>query len=92
MVKSWLKTASGLKVQQLDIQQQALKLTANRFVFALNKFGITRIGLGIGWCSWLYKHVIFIQFAQQAYNGSLFSCIECGILPAFPFTFLLHFF
>ncbi|KAK3015455.1 hypothetical protein RJ639_006817, partial [Escallonia herrerae] len=30
MIKSWLKTASGLKVQQLDIQQQALKLTANR--------------------------------------------------------------
>ncbi|GMY11780.1 DNA polymerase alpha catalytic subunit [Fagus crenata] len=29
MVKSWMKTASGLKVQQLDIQQQALKLTAN---------------------------------------------------------------
>ncbi|KZV39748.1 DNA polymerase alpha catalytic subunit [Dorcoceras hygrometricum] len=29
MVKSWLKTASGFKVQQLDIQQQALKLTAN---------------------------------------------------------------
>ncbi|KAK2967591.1 hypothetical protein RJ640_030462 [Escallonia rubra] len=29
MIKSWLKTASGLKVQQLDIQQQALKLTAN---------------------------------------------------------------
>ncbi|KAK4488380.1 hypothetical protein RD792_004141 [Penstemon davidsonii] len=29
IVKSWLKTASGLKVQQLDIQQQALKLTAN---------------------------------------------------------------
>ncbi|XAR73998.1 DNA-directed DNA polymerase [Bertholletia excelsa] len=29
MVKQWLKTASGLKVQQLDIQQQALKLTAN---------------------------------------------------------------
>ncbi|KAK4416185.1 DNA polymerase alpha catalytic subunit [Sesamum alatum] len=29
MVKSWLKTATGLKVQQLDIQQQALKLTAN---------------------------------------------------------------
>ncbi|KAK1275209.1 DNA polymerase alpha catalytic subunit [Acorus gramineus] len=29
MVKSWLKTASGLKAQQLDIQQQALKLTAN---------------------------------------------------------------
>ncbi|KAK6116225.1 hypothetical protein DH2020_050021 [Rehmannia glutinosa] len=29
MVKAWLKTASGLKVQQLDIQQQALKLTAN---------------------------------------------------------------
>ncbi|KAL3525683.1 hypothetical protein ACH5RR_014055 [Cinchona calisaya] len=29
MVKSWLKTASGLKFQQLDIQQQALKLTAN---------------------------------------------------------------
>lgn len=28
-VKSRLKTASGLKVQQLDIQQQALKLTAN---------------------------------------------------------------
>lgn len=28
-VKKWLKTASGLKVQQLDIQQQALKLTAN---------------------------------------------------------------
>lgn len=33
MVKSWMKNASGLKVQQLDIQQQALKLTANRFVF-----------------------------------------------------------
>lgn len=32
MVKSWMKNASGLKVQQLDIQQQALKLTANRFV------------------------------------------------------------
>ncbi|XP_051226430.1 DNA polymerase alpha catalytic subunit [Lolium perenne] len=29
MVKKWLKTASGLKMQQLDIQQQALKLTAN---------------------------------------------------------------
>ncbi|KAG6482893.1 hypothetical protein ZIOFF_059532 [Zingiber officinale] len=29
MVRSWLKTASRLKVQQLDIQQQALKLTAN---------------------------------------------------------------
>ncbi|KAG6486780.1 hypothetical protein ZIOFF_055360 [Zingiber officinale] len=29
MVKSWLKTASRLKIQQLDIQQQALKLTAN---------------------------------------------------------------
>ncbi|CAA0840971.1 DNA polymerase alpha catalytic subunit [Striga hermonthica] len=29
MVKGWLKTASGLKVQQFDIQQQALKLTAN---------------------------------------------------------------
>ncbi|XP_058186659.1 DNA polymerase alpha catalytic subunit isoform X1 [Rhododendron vialii] len=29
LVKSWLKNASGLKVQQLDIQQQALKLTAN---------------------------------------------------------------
>ncbi|KAK0605744.1 hypothetical protein LWI29_030308 [Acer saccharum] len=28
MVKSWMKNASGLKVQQLDIQQQALKLTA----------------------------------------------------------------
>ncbi|XP_057948989.1 DNA polymerase alpha catalytic subunit isoform X3 [Malania oleifera] len=29
MVKAWLKTASGLKAQQFDIQQQALKLTAN---------------------------------------------------------------
>ncbi|KAF6171298.1 hypothetical protein GIB67_036966 [Kingdonia uniflora] len=29
MVKSWLKNATGLKLQQLDIQQQALKLTAN---------------------------------------------------------------
>ncbi|KAH9711929.1 DNA polymerase alpha catalytic subunit [Citrus sinensis] len=29
MVKTWMKTASGLKIQQLDIQQQALKLTAN---------------------------------------------------------------
>ncbi|KAL8143366.1 hypothetical protein V2J09_016398 [Rumex salicifolius] len=29
LVKSWMKNASGLKVQQLDIQQQALKLTAN---------------------------------------------------------------
>ncbi|KAF8758225.1 hypothetical protein HU200_010591 [Digitaria exilis] len=29
MVKSWLKTASGIKRQQFDIQQQALKLTAN---------------------------------------------------------------
>ncbi|XP_050380225.1 DNA polymerase alpha catalytic subunit isoform X2 [Argentina anserina] len=28
-VKSWMKKASGLKFQQLDIQQQALKLTAN---------------------------------------------------------------
>ncbi|CAJ2659295.1 unnamed protein product [Trifolium pratense] len=28
-VKTWMKTASGLKRQQLDIQQQALKLTAN---------------------------------------------------------------
>jgi hypothetical protein len=27
-----MKTASGLKRQQLDIQQQALKLTANRFL------------------------------------------------------------
>jgi DNA polymerase alpha subunit A len=26
-VKSWMKTATGLKYQQLDIQQQALKLT-----------------------------------------------------------------
>ncbi|KAJ8430025.1 hypothetical protein Cgig2_008464 [Carnegiea gigantea] len=29
MVKSWLKTATGLKARQFDIQQQALKLTAN---------------------------------------------------------------
>ncbi|XP_022947955.1 DNA polymerase alpha catalytic subunit [Cucurbita moschata] len=29
MVKSWMKNASGIKLQQLDIQQQALKLTAN---------------------------------------------------------------
>ncbi|XVE87107.1 hypothetical protein DITRI_Ditri18aG0089600 [Diplodiscus trichospermus] len=29
MVKTWMKNASGIKVQQLDIQQQALKLTAN---------------------------------------------------------------
>ncbi|GMN30176.1 hypothetical protein TIFTF001_002720 [Ficus carica] len=29
MVKSWMKTAAGIKVQQFDIQQQALKLTAN---------------------------------------------------------------
>ncbi|XP_039062382.1 DNA polymerase alpha catalytic subunit-like [Hibiscus syriacus] len=29
MVKSWMKNSSGIKVQQLDIQQQALKLTAN---------------------------------------------------------------
>ncbi|GLU20032.1 hypothetical protein SLE2022_362500 [Rubroshorea leprosula] len=29
MVKSWMKTAAGIKIQQLDIQQQALKLTAN---------------------------------------------------------------
>ncbi|XP_020261450.1 DNA polymerase alpha catalytic subunit [Asparagus officinalis] len=29
MVKSWMKSATGLKVQQFDIQQQALKLTAN---------------------------------------------------------------
>ncbi|KAL5099247.1 hypothetical protein RYX36_003574 [Vicia faba] len=28
-VKTWMKTASGLKRQQLDIKQQALKLTAN---------------------------------------------------------------
>ncbi|KAL5715404.1 DNA-directed DNA polymerase [Ranunculus cassubicifolius] len=28
-VKSWLKTSSGLKAQQFDIQQQALKLIAN---------------------------------------------------------------
>ncbi|WJX55345.1 DNA-directed DNA polymerase [Trifolium repens] len=28
-VKTWMKTSSGLKRQQLDIQQQALKLTAN---------------------------------------------------------------
>ncbi|KVI09047.1 DNA-directed DNA polymerase, family B [Cynara cardunculus var. scolymus] len=31
-VKKLLKTATGLKLQQFDIQQQALKLTANRFV------------------------------------------------------------
>lgn len=31
-MKKWMKTASGLKIQQLDIQQQALKLTANRFL------------------------------------------------------------
>ncbi|KAK9096970.1 hypothetical protein Sjap_022467 [Stephania japonica] len=30
-VKSLLKNATGLKLQQLDIRQQALKLTANRF-------------------------------------------------------------
>ncbi|KAL6007618.1 hypothetical protein ACLOJK_033117 [Asimina triloba] len=30
-VKNWLKNASGIRLQQLDIQQQALKLTANRF-------------------------------------------------------------
>ncbi|CAN1190341.1 DNA polymerase alpha catalytic subunit [Linum perenne] len=29
MVKSWMKSKTGLKLQQLDIQQQALKLTAN---------------------------------------------------------------
>ncbi|KAF7851792.1 hypothetical protein BT93_L2647 [Corymbia citriodora subsp. variegata] len=29
LVKQWMKKATGLKVQQFDIQQQALKLTAN---------------------------------------------------------------
>ena len=38
MVKSWLKTASGLKAQQFDIQQQALKLTANRLMFIIDYF------------------------------------------------------
>lgn len=32
MVKSWMGGATGLKLRQFDIQQQALKLTANRFV------------------------------------------------------------
>ena len=32
-MKQLMRTESGLKVQQLDILQQALKLTANRFVF-----------------------------------------------------------
>jgi len=31
LVKQWMKKATGLKVQQFDIQQQALKLTANRY-------------------------------------------------------------
>lgn len=35
MVKRLMKTASGFEVLQLDIRQQALKLTANRFVFFL---------------------------------------------------------
>lgn len=29
-----MKNATGLKLQQLDIQQQALKLTANRYISA----------------------------------------------------------
>ncbi|KAL6582455.1 hypothetical protein OROMI_006469 [Orobanche minor] len=28
-VNSWMRTATGLKYQQLDTQQQALRLTAN---------------------------------------------------------------
>lgn len=55
-MKSWMKKASGLKVQQLDIQQQALKLTANRYAsFSLVLNGIhffpcilEKYGL---WCS-----------------------------------------
>lgn len=34
-MKSWMKKATGLKVQQFDIQQQALKLTANRYMILL---------------------------------------------------------
>ncbi|KAL2906311.1 DNA polymerase alpha catalytic subunit [Bienertia sinuspersici] len=51
MVKSWLKTASGLKAQQFDIQQQALKLTANRLMFLCGfysaSFSINHYFLGL---------------------------------------------
>lgn len=60
MVKSWMKTASGLKVQQLDIQQQALKLTANRFVFLLLLFICNSPFITLGF--------------KILFHGSLFIC------------------
>lgn len=45
MVKTWMKTASGLKVQQLDIQQQALKLTANRLMLTFVFYNLRMFSL-----------------------------------------------
>ena len=83
MVKSWMKNASGIKIQQLDIQQQALKLTANRFVCILNIFTII---LGVIWLN--YKTGVTIT--DPLISLELFSIIA-EACPTIGGTFKISF-
>ena len=77
-VKLWLKnTSDPLKYQQLDIQQQALKLTANRFMLSSD----FQVIPPLHWCSfpifigevtWSWQvqcfHMLYILVCMVAYD------------------------
>ena len=66
-VKLWLKnTSDPLKYQQLDIQQQALKLTANRFMLSSD----FQVIPPLHWCSFQYLLVRSLEFG----NLNVFTC------------------
>lgn len=78
-MKSWLKTASGLKAQQFDIQQQALKLTANRLMFLVDSLFTLKAFLDIFLFGLINFRVNFFLIISRA------VCMDAWVFPTQDF-------